>query len=331
MKSTILAALVILAGAAFAAESAKYTLAEASEQIAAVVANPEKMGDVTRKLSAAEQLNFLIAVNKAVKNMPGSNELKTAKYLQLEREAMLAAKAGNLQKLVAVMFRTVPLESLTVLAERYSEDLFNRAADATKTFTDEQFTEIASSTVGEIHKACEGMPDAGPRDVLAIYLFGKASNGSPVDLEDILLNMIPDPEVRELAKNEWLPAAHSSSASGSGDDRFSSMLAYADAGRAPNTDVTTTLAGPQVIIGVLTDLGNCVTDSNGDRINPITVGENPGDREKNAGGAAEAAENALSSSRPVTDNPNAPWNPERSRSDNQGGGTSGGGGYQWQD
>ena len=311
MKRIIVAvAAMLCAGALFAAESPKLTLEEAVEKISEVISEPEKMGDVMKQLSADDQNAFLVEVNKAIVNMPGSNEAKTAKYLAVEREALLSAKKGNLQSLVATMFSTVTLESLTVLAERYGDDLFNRAADATKTFTDEQFVEIASSTVSEVRKECEALNDAAPRGALAVYLFERSSNGSPVDIEDRLLEVaISDPQVRSVAKNEWLAAAK-----GTGSDRFSALLGYAEAGRAPNVDVALRIAGPQMMTALLIDLGNCVTDSKGNRIYPITQGEYPSERGLTTIGAGEAA-GAGMSIRPMTGDPTKPWNPGYSRSD----------------
>lgn len=290
----------------------KMTLAEACERITEVIQKPEIMGDITSQLSAEDQNAFMIEINKAIKTMPGSNESKTAKFLVVEREALLAAKKGNLQPMVATMFATVTLESLTVLADRYAEDLFNREADASKKFTDEQFTEIASSTVKEVAKRCEGLVDSAPRDVLAVYLFEKSSNGTIPDLEDRLLEIaISDPQIRAVAKNEWLAEAKSKDG-----PKFDSLLAAADAGRAPNVDVTLQLAGPQVLSALVSDLAMGVMDSNGQQIMPITQGENPSERGITTPGQAQAVADAAMSSatKPRTADPLSPWNPSYSRS-----------------
>jgi len=309
MKHIALVLVALFVGLLSAEEAAKMTLDEAKEQLTSVVNDPEKVAEIMKQLSASDQNAFLAEVNKAIAAMPGSNEAKTAKFLVVDREALLNAQKGNLQALVATMFVSVPLEGLTVLAERYGDDLFNRAADATKTFTDEQFTEIASSTVGEIAKKCEGLPDAPPRDTLAVYLFERASNGSIPDLEDRLLEVaISDPQVRTMAKNEWLAEAN-----GTGSERFSSMLGYAEAGRAPNADVTLVLAGPQVLAAQLSDLGQCVTDSSGRQIMPMTVGENPTERGTVTPGQAAAVTASAGSQVPKTDGI-VPWNPALSRS-----------------
>jgi len=316
-------AVAFFAISVFAAEKAKLSLAEARDQISAIVADPEKMGEVMQQLSAEDQNTFLAEVNKAIAVLPGSNEAKSAKFLTIDREALLNSKKGNLQPLVATMFATVPLESLTVLAERYGDDLFNRAADATKTFTDEQFTEIAASTVGEVAKVCEGLPDSAPRDTLAVYLFERASNWSIPDLEDTLLEAaISDVQVRQTAKSEWLSAAK-----GTGSDRFSALLGYAEAGRAANVDVVLQLAGPQVLAAQLSDLAQGVMDVNGQQIMPITQGENPSERGLVTPGQAQAVTTAAQDSKPITANPLAPWNPEYSRKEVQ---DAHPGGYQWQ-
>jgi len=313
MKKLAVVGAVLLCGAVvFAADKAtkKVPIEEIRDKVAEVIKNPERMGEFTAQLSAADQNTFMIEVNKAVASMPGSNEARTAKFLVIEREALLAAEKGNLQPMVATMFSTVPLEALTVLADRYADDLFNRQADATKSFTDEQFTEIAASTVKEVSKKVEGLPDSAPRNVLAVYLFEKSSSWSIPDLEDRLLEIaISDPAIRSVAKNEWLPAAK-----GEGADRFSAMLAYADAGRAPNVDVTLKIAGPQMLTAMLNDLSMGVMDSNGQQIMPITLGENPSEKGITTPGPAAAAAAAASEAKPLSANPLVPWNPQYSRS-----------------
>lgn len=322
MKNLALVFVGMFACCLLAADGAKLTLAEAREQITAAVNDPEKMGEIMKQLSAEDQQAFMVEVNKAISALPGSNEAKTAKSLSVNREGLVNAQKGNLQALVAKMFSSVSLESLTVLAERYGEDLFNRAADATKTFTDEQFTEIASSTVGEVKKECEGLPDAAPRDTLAIYLFERASNGSIPDLEDRLLEIaISDPQLRAVAKNEWL-----ASANGTGPDRFSALLGYAEAGRAANVDVVLRIAGPQMLTAQLNDLAQGVMDASGRQIMPLTQGEYPSEHGLVTPGQAAAVTAEAQGAKPISALP-VPWNPQYSRKDVE---EAHPGGYQWQ-
>jgi len=302
------------ATAATPAESNAYApIAEARAKIGAIIAEPAQMTEVLKTLSPEDQKTFVADVNAAIAKLPGSTEDRTAKYLNINRAALKGASKGNMANLLAVTFSTVPIESLTVLSERYAVDLFNRDADPSQKFTDEAFEKTASEVVGKIEQATAGSDDAGARDTLAILMFVRASNGSPADLADKLVETMPDAAVRELAKTEWIPAALAE-----GDKKsYDSLLAYADAGKNPNLNIVLNLAGPQILDAMLVDIASSVVNPLGYQTTPVLDQAFGGFQEPNSAFLPQDSTSPSSSmnARPVTTDPSKKWNPEYKRGD----------------
>ena len=140
MKKLIMVIVMALAGT-LVAQDKSMTLADARGKIGDVIADPASMTSIMQQLSAEDQTAFLADVNAAIAKMPGSTDEKTQKFLDVDTAALKGAKEGNLPTLVAEVFATVPPNSLTVINERFAADLFNRAADPSKTYTDERYLE----------------------------------------------------------------------------------------------------------------------------------------------------------------------------------------------
>ena len=147
MKKLLMVIAMALAGTLVAQDKAM-TLADARGKIGDVIADPASITAVMKQLSAADQTAYLAEVNAAISKMPGSTDEKTQKFLDVDTAALKGAKEGNLTALVAEVFATVPPNSLTVINERFAQDLFNRKADPSKTYTDEQYTAISKSVLG---------------------------------------------------------------------------------------------------------------------------------------------------------------------------------------
>ena len=221
--------------------------------IAEAAVNPDKMSAAMKSLSAAEQKTFLAQVNAAIAKLPGSNEAKAAKFLAANRAAMKSAKSGNLTTLLAECFATVPPTMLTVISERFAEDLFNRAADASVTYTDEDFTKIAETAMAKVNERNVGNDQAGVRSTFAILMFLRASNGTPADLADKLIATLPEKETRDLAKKSWVPAAMAG-----GQDRYVAMLGEDAKGNIPVPDVVLRIAGPQMLEAQLAGMSEAI-------------------------------------------------------------------------
>lgn len=217
------------------------SLAEARAQIAQCVTNPAKMTEVMKQIPSSDQTAFLAEVNAAIASKPGANEARAAAYLNANKAALLGAEKGNLQAMLAEVYATVPVEVLPVLNERLAEDLFNRNADPSKTYTDEQFVAIVSAATKSIGDRVASADDGAVRATFAICMFNAASGGTPTDLAETLTGTLPESMRDTVSKN--LPDAL--------QGKYDAMLDSADAGDHPSTRVVMRLAGPQVLQALL--------------------------------------------------------------------------------
>ena len=261
MKKGMMMAVVMLS-AAFAiaqgASSAKISLADARSRIDSIVASPATIKDTIKQLSAEDQKAFLAEVNKAVTEMPGSLEEKTALFLTLNMTAVANAEKGNSATLLAEVFATVPPESLTVLGERFAVDLLSRTADSNTVVSDAQYEKIALNTLEKISDRCEETDNGSARVTLAILMFVRASGGTSETLVEHLTETIKHADARELARNVWIPEALGSEGN---ESTYESLLASADAGRRPDLQAVLVIAGPQYELSVLADLTGKNTES----------------------------------------------------------------------
>ena len=259
MKRILIVVLMVLAGLAVNAAQAskKISLAEARGSIDRAVENPNKMTELMKGLSAEDQKQFLADVNKAISDMPGSAEEKTALFLNANSAAMRAAEPGNLKTLVAEVFATVPPESLTVIAERFAIDLFNRDAAGTDKYSDAEFTKVATETMKVVNERTAQTDNGSARSAFAIIMFIRASNSSIPELTDTLIDTLQHDDAKEMARNEWVPSALGKDGRTQG---YEPLLASADAGRRPDIEFVLIIAGPQHLESVLGDLIGKNTD-----------------------------------------------------------------------
>ena len=247
MKKLMMVVALSMASVLVAQDKA-LSLADARGKIGDVVSSPESMTGLMKQLSATNQVAFLSDVNAAIAKMPGSAEEKTAKYVAVNEAAMKGAKGGNLTALVAEAFATIPPESLTVVNERFAADLFNRASDPSKSYTDDQYTAIAKKVFGTVQDRNASADGADVRDTFAILTLLRASNGTPADLRDTLVNEMKDENAKSMAQNEWITPALN------GD--YAPMLGASDAGEEPSAEVVMTLHRVDAIQALFSDLAN---------------------------------------------------------------------------
>lgn len=236
---------------------AQVTLAEARSQIDKVVETPSLMTGLIKDLSADDQKKFLADVNKAVGDLPASLEEKAAKYLNLNHLAVKSAQKNNTSALLAEVFATVPPEALTVINERFAIDLLNRSAKPGVTYTDEQYTQIATNLIRVVIDRTKETDNGSTRTAFAILMMIRASNGTPENLTDKLIDMLENADARELARDEWIPAALGKDGRELG---YEPLLASADAGRRPDFDYVLVIAGPQFLDAILEDIVGKNTD-----------------------------------------------------------------------
>lgn len=239
---------------------AAVSLADARAQIGRAIESNDLLSSLMKGLSEKDQKQFVADLNKAIGELPASTEEKTAKYLNANHTVLKSAKKGNLKILLAEIFATVSPEALTVINERFAADLFNRSANPGVTYTDEEFTKIATETMMVIIDRAEETSNGSTRSAFAILMFVRASNGSPEDLADKLIDLLKHDDAKALARDEWIPTALGKDGREKG---YEPLLASADAGRRPDFAYVLVIAGPQGLDAILADLGGKNTDPKG--------------------------------------------------------------------
>lgn len=269
------------------AQKQKTSLADARAKIDEVIANPKLMTSVLQGLSAEDQQTFLADVNAAIAKMPGSNEEKVATYLDVNAAAMRGAAPGNLKALVGVTFATVPPEALPTISENFAENLFNRSADTSRTYTDAEFIKIANETMAEVNERTANVDNTDVRSTFAALMFIRASNVKDEErlggIIDGISTALPE-KAREPAKKEWIQSALN------GD--YEPMMATADAEMSGQEVRILRVSGPQNMESLLADLTGASTDPLllADRANPVVDAVlNPIDRSLPNLGSGEAA------------------------------------------
>ncbi len=259
MKKLALMALAVMAiGGAIAQEVA---LATARSQITQALESADVMAQLFKGLSAQDQVTFLSEVNAAIEKMPASNDEKAAKYLAVNKVALQNVKKGNSANLLAEMVATVPPEYLTILNERVASDLLKRTPGR---YTDEQYVSISKAVLAAVRDRLRTANNPEVRETFAILMFVNASNGTPAGLADTLAADMANPQAKEMAMKEWLPAALGVNQARTYDP----LLGAADAGEQPNAPEEDPVS-PRVIaapsemgmLSVLADLAGVKQDT----------------------------------------------------------------------
>ena len=249
MKKLVMVVTMAMASVLFAQDKTMSS-ADARGKIDGIISNPSTMTSVMKQLAASDQTSFLADVNAAISKMPGSPEEKTSKFLEVNTAALKGAQKGNLTALVAEVFATVPPESLTAINEQFASGMFNRGADPSKTYTDEEFVGTSTNLLAKVQERNATADNAGVRNTFAILMLLRASNGTPADLRNTLVGALKNEETRNLAQNEWI-----SPALGQGQEKtYDPMLGAADAGSQP--DLSMVLVVPSLGDALVADLAS---------------------------------------------------------------------------
>ena len=251
MKKLLMVITMAMASA-LVAQDKPMSSADARGKIGDIIANPSTMTAVMKQLAAEDQASFLADVNAAISKMPGSPEEKTSKFLEVNSAALKGAQKGNLTTLVAEVFATVPPESLTAVNESFASVMFNRAADPSKTYTDDEYKKTSLALLDKVQERNATSDNAGVRNTFAILMLLRASNGTPADLRDTLVGALKDEDTRNLAQNEWI-----SPALGQGQEKsYDPMLGAADAGSQPNLDMVLVVSLKTAEAAIVADLAS---------------------------------------------------------------------------
>lgn len=244
--------LVVMIIAAMAVSAAfAMSLAEARGQIGKCISDPKAMTKVMKQLSAEDQKSLLAEVNAAIEKMPGSNEQKSATYLNVNHAALTGAAKGNVAALVAEVFATVPPEVLTVINEHFATDIFSRTADPSKAYSDKTFEQIATTLVKKTVERTASMDNGAARSAFVALMMVRASGSTnPSALQESLIKLLPS-DAQNVARAEWIPSALGQ---GTGQS-YEPILNGADAlNQMPENRATLRLAGPQLSESMLGDV-----------------------------------------------------------------------------
>ena len=276
----IMFALICAVYAAFAADMPR---SEWHAKVGDCAKDSALLKQTISQLSAADQTAFLAEVNEAISKMPGSDEVKAAMFLDANRAAVSGATASNRTAVLAEVFATVPPEYLTVINESFASDLFNRNANPSRPFTDEEYVSVAKSAMAVIVARCATAENSAVRDTFAALMFERASGGSPSNLRESLVSTLPEGS-QEVARSEWIPAAM-----GEGREKtYDPMLGAAEAGEEPNhaavLQLTSAQIGPALLAELQSDGAGASSATAGAFVAPGIVG---------TGGAGDGPDTAL--------------------------------------
>ena len=203
MKALTVLLAVFVAGVALAA---KLSLAEARQRISKCIKDPVMLREVVKQLSPEDQVAFLGEINEAISRMPGADIDRNTAYLVVNREAVMAASAGNKTAMLAEVFATVSPEALTIINERFATELLNVGVDLAKNVEPDRFTRVALSVMEAVNKRCASVENSAERSTFAILMLLRASSDKVPGLDEKLIATLPE-KARTTAQTEWIPAA----------------------------------------------------------------------------------------------------------------------------
>lgn len=251
MKSIVSLMMVLLMGAAVAAPAQAVkpmSLIDARTGIGEAVTNPKKVKETMKRLSPADQIAYVAALNAAIAKLPGSAEERIATYLTVNSEAVQGAAKGNLKAVVAEVFATAGVEALPVIHTQFAEKFFNRAGNASQTYSDQTFIKISGEVMKTVNERTATVDNGDARSGFAALMFLKASNTPTApEMVDAMVETLP-PASREVAKSEWFPAATAS------EPNYDDITAGAAVDVAPVESMIITIAGPQNHVALFGDL-----------------------------------------------------------------------------
>ena len=254
--------------------------------------DPNMLKETISQLSSADKTAFLAEVNAAIDKMPGSADVKAAKFLAANRAAVAGAGAADRADVLAEVYATVPPEALTVINEEFAKNEFARPA----TMTDDEYTNIVAQTMTKITQRTASAESGAVRAGFAGLMFIRAAGSATDATTDAVVSSLPS-DAQGDAKNSWFPSALSESPS------YDPILAPAQAGDEPNPQVVLDIAPSQQVDSMLGDLQSGNTDPG------ETAGQGTGVPGSNdPASATDPQNNSLSGApRDRVENPESPY------------------------
>ena len=243
----ILMAMVVVAGAFLL--SAEMPRSEWHAKVGDCAQDPKMLKETISQLSSADKTAFLAEVNAAIDKMPGSTDVKAAKFLAANRAAVAGAGAADRADVLAEVYATVPPEALTIINEEFAKNEFARPA----TMTDDEYTNIVAQTMAKITQRTASAESGAVRSGFAGLMFIRAAGDASGATTDAVVSSLPS-DVQGDAKNSWFPSALAETPA------YDSILAPAQAGDEPNPQVVMDIAPSQQVDSMLGDLQSGQSD-----------------------------------------------------------------------
>ena len=196
----ILMAMIAAAGAFLL--SAEMPRSEWHAKVGDCAQDPNMLKETISQLSSADKTAFLAEVNAAIDKMPGSTDVKTAKFLAANRAAVAGAGAADRADVLAEVYATVPPEALTVINEEFAKNEFARPA----TMTDDEYTNIVAQTMTKITQRTASAESGAVRAGFAGLMFIRAAGSATDATTDAVVSSLPS-DVQGDAKSSWFPPA----------------------------------------------------------------------------------------------------------------------------
>ena len=245
----ILMAMVAAAGAFLL--SAEMPRSEWHAKVGDCAQDPNMLKETISQLSSADKTAFLAEVNAAIDKMPGSTDVKTAKFLAANRAAVAGAGAADRADVLAEVYASVPPEALTVINEEFAKNEFARPA----TMSDDEYTNIVAQTMTKITQRTASAESGSVRAGFAGLMFIRAAGTATDATTAAVISSLPS-DVQGDAKSSWFPSALA------GNPSYDPILAPAQASDEPNPQVVLDIAPAQQVDSMLADLQTGKADSN---------------------------------------------------------------------
>lgn len=242
MKKTFMT-LIAFAGALVAL--AQMPRSEWHAKVGDCALDPAVLKATITRLSSADKTAFLAEVNDAISKMPGSTEVKAAKFLAANRAAVEGAGSADRLAVLSEVFATVPVEHLTVINEEFAKNEFSRPP----TMDDAAFSNVVSVAMAKIVQRCASAESGSVRSTMAGLMFVRAAGSAAGTAESVVIASLPE-DARKEAGSSWIPAAL-----GKGQSQtYDPMLGMAQAGDEPDHAVVVSISHPQMLDSMLFDL-----------------------------------------------------------------------------
>ena len=242
MKKNLFALAVVLAALVLPAQMPR---SEWHAKVGECALDPVVLKSTIAKLSSADKTAFLAEVNEAISKMPGSQEVKAAQFLAVNRAAVAGAGPEDRAAVLAEVFATVPPEALAVINEEFAKNEFSRPA----TMDDQQFVSVVSAAMARIVQRCASAESGAVRAAFAGLMLVRAAGSAADAAQAAVISALPA-ESRLEARNSWMPAALGKDQSASYDP----ILAAAQAGEEPEHSSVIAIYSSQIVDSMLADL-----------------------------------------------------------------------------